>query len=542
MGKATAATLVYSLLAALFFAALLAIGGMPARAYGDQGLAASSQNFSTASLSAANANSAKRPVEPGAYRIRTAIDRSYALGVPGGSSKEGKRIKAQASESALSQVLYLRQVSKGSYTMQAACSGLYLTDEKGKVVQRPRSGKKLQTWKAIPSGRGVELVNAGSGKRMALAGDKAKANAKVCTTASSSKATRFLLNKTELVPRGYYTIRNTGGMMLDVTGCSRDDGANVEVWEPNGSVAQVFRVKPLGKGVYRVTSDASGKALDVNRGSKADGANVQQWPINKTAAQKWRITMRIDGGLQFICKASGKALEAAAGGTKSGANVRQAKPSASKAGQGWYLKPAKSLIAKDRVRKLKIAKTVKQLIVVEARGTRATVSMHEKADGTWRELTSTYDGWVGASGVGNAREGVDYTPTGVMYPDLAFGIKDDPGCPMGYLKANWSHYWVGDSSSPAYNTLVSTYDYGSFNYASSECILACGAAYNYCLNMGWNSARTPGGGSAFFLHCSMGKPTAGCVSVPEDVMVYILQHIKHGCAIVIDERGRIGRH
>lgn len=44
----------------------------------------------------------------------------------------------------------------------------------------------------------------------------------------------------------------------------------------------------------------------------------------------------------------------------------------------------------------------------------------------------------------------------------------------------------------------------------------------------------PGNGSAFFLHCSNGRPTAGCVSVPQSAMVQIMQTIQPGCLIVID--------
>ncbi|MBQ9002763.1 MAG: hypothetical protein IJ087_13010 [Eggerthellaceae bacterium] len=176
---------------------------------------------------------------------------------------------------------------------------------------------------------------------------------------------------------------------------------------------------------------------------------------------------------------------------------------------------------------------------MEARGTRATVTLHEKANGYWKETVKTTDGWIGKDGLGAAREGVAYTPTGIMYPDLAFGIKDDPGCPMGYTKVDWSHWWDGDSYSSTYNKFVSTRDNASVNAYASEHIISMGPVYNYCLNMGWNSARTPHGGSAFFLHCSGGKPTGGCVSVPENTMIRILRHVKHGCAIAIDTKANL---
>lgn len=188
----------------------------------------------------------------------------------------------------------------------------------------------------------------------------------------------------------------------------------------------------------------------------------------------------------------------------------------------------------DWVSKLDIARQRTQLIIVEADGTRATVSMHAKVNGIWREVVYTRQGWVGYQGLGDAREGAAYTPTGILYPDMAFGICSDPGCKMGYTQVDWSHWWCGDSYSDLYNQLVSTYDRSDFNMYESEHLVSMGYAYNYCLNMGWNAECVPYGGSAFFLHCSTGEATEGCVSVPEWAMIDILCTIEPGCAIVID--------
>jgi L,D-peptidoglycan transpeptidase YkuD (ErfK/YbiS/YcfS/YnhG family) len=39
----------------------------------------------------------------------------------------------------------------------------------------------------------------------------------------------------------------------------------------------------------------------------------------------------------------------------------------------------------------------------------------------------------------------------------------------------------------------------------------------------YNAARTPGLGSAIFLHVSTGGPTAGCVSVTQDQLLSLLR-------------------
>lgn len=73
------------------------------------------------------------------------------------------------------------------------------------------------------------------------------------------------------------------------------------------------------------------------------------------------------------------------------------------------------------------------------------------------------------------------------------------------------------------------------DWSSAEHIQSCGGAYNYVLSINYNTECIPGKGSAFFLHCSTGKPTAGCVSVPESEMIQILKLFQPGCLIVIDQ-------
>ncbi len=51
--------------------------------------------------------------------------------------------------------------------------------------------------------------------------------------------------------------------------------------------------------------------------------------------------------------------------------------------------------------------------------------------------------------------------------------------------------------------------------------------------IGYNEARTPGRGSAIFLHVDHGGGTAGCVSVPSSQLVSILRWERPGAVIAI---------
>ena len=118
---------------------------------------------------------------------------------------------------------------------------------------------------------------------------------------------------------------------------------------------------------------------------------------------------------------------------------------------------------------------------------------------------------------------------------MVFGIQPDPGSKQPYLQVDSSHYWVGDSSSPYYNQMVSTRDVPLSNYTKndSEHIVDYGAVYNYCIDMGYNTSRTPYKGAALFLHCLGRGSTAGCVAIPQADLVAMIQRLHDDTMIVI---------
>lgn len=174
-----------------------------------------------------------------------------------------------------------------------------------------------------------------------------------------------------------------------------------------------------------------------------------------------------------------------------------------------------------------------QLVIVQSSGTRATVTMHELQNGVWTEILRT-EGFVGSKGVGQASEYTSATPQGTFPLYFAFGINPNPGTKVPYLQVDEYDYWVGDSSSPLYNQYARAKSDTDWDKSVSERIIDYPTAYGYCLFIGYNIEGVPGKGSCFFLHCSNGRPTAGCVSVPETDMAFILRNIGEDCGIVIE--------
>lgn len=208
-----------------------------------------------------------------------------------------------------------------------------------------------------------------------------------------------------------------------------------------------------------------------------------------------------------------------------------------------------------------IPEDAKSLMVIEGYGTAARASFYikeeipdtqgdlsgpgaegqQKTSVRWNKITDS-GCYVGRNGIGKEREGDEKSPRGLYSLDQAFGTQPDPGnFSVPYLQVDDGHYWVGDNDSPYYNTMVNIRETGNvFRTGASEHLSTYGGkAYRYCMAIGYNKERTPYKGSAIFLHCMDGPGTGGCVAVPEDVMVTVLQRIQQPAYILIDDGDKI---
>jgi L,D-peptidoglycan transpeptidase YkuD (ErfK/YbiS/YcfS/YnhG family) len=130
-------------------------------------------------------------------------------------------------------------------------------------------------------------------------------------------------------------------------------------------------------------------------------------------------------------------------------------------------------------------------------------------------------GYNGLAPPGQKTEGDGRTPSGAYGLGFFFGVQPDPGVRFPYRRVTGpSIVWDDDPASPLYDQWVdsSQQDPG----ASPEPMYQPGA-YAYGAVIAYNTERTPGLGSAIFLHVSTGGSTAGCVSLPADELLDVLR-------------------
>lgn len=181
----------------------------------------------------------------------------------------------------------------------------------------------------------------------------------------------------------------------------------------------------------------------------------------------------------------------------------------------------------DAVAGSSVAGWSSQVLVVVGSGSAAHVVLVERqADGSWSQ---SLEGWghVGGAGIGHASESSSATPAGVWPLLSVFGTGPDPGAGLSYRQITPSSCYISDPGDPAYNTWQERPGCG----APNERMADYPVQYRAGLVIGYNQARTPGAGSAFFVHVDNGAPTAGCVSVPSAMMTSLVRLVRPGAVV-----------
>ena len=174
--------------------------------------------------------------------------------------------------------------------------------------------------------------------------------------------------------------------------------------------------------------------------------------------------------------------------------------------------------------------SVSQLIFVKCgAGSLAELFLYQKSASGWN-LHLSCPAFIGQNGLGKEKEGDRKTPIGIFDLPVAFGINDDPGCKIPYVKVDANLYWCGDEA--YYNQMI---DITRMPHCcQGEHLIDCAPQYHYAMFISYNQEGIYGKGSAIFLHCTGENPyTAGCVAVSEEHMKNILQTVSPGSKICI---------
>lgn len=266
----------------------------------------------------------------GWYAISSSINESYVLDVAAASKENGANVQLYKGNGTLAQMFKFAYLD-GYYQIICAGSGKALDVDDGNVVPTTNvqqwtasSTNENQLFSIVENDDGTyTLTSKSSGLVLDVNGGKA-ANSKNVQgyTSNGTAAQKFTLKKcTDYLANGIYTISPSvgSGRSVDVKSGSTSEGANVQAYSTNNTLAQKWQVKKVDgvDNTYTLENLGSGLLLTAD-----SNGNVCQRKANDSATQQWVPEITTNGGIVLTNVASGKVLDIASGSTKSGANVQ----------------------------------------------------------------------------------------------------------------------------------------------------------------------------------------------------------------------------
>lgn len=281
--------------------------------------------------------------------ITSVANKKLVTDVTSASTANGARVQLYSSNNTNAQKYRFESIGNGTYKIVNINSGKMLDVAGGSTVngaalqQYTSNNTVAQQWTVRNYGSGkIALVSVNANKAVDIPGGNAVQQAQLqLYSPNGTVAQQWLVAKAPLtlrerlnetaakhrqdLPDGTYTFGSklNTSMKMDVSGASRSNYGNVQIWAGNGTNAQKWKVTHDSNGYVTLASVNSGKVLDVNGGVSANGTNVQQYDSNGTYAQKWIAVKNSDGSYTFqSALAENAVLDVNGGSSANGTNVQ----------------------------------------------------------------------------------------------------------------------------------------------------------------------------------------------------------------------------
>ncbi len=296
----------------------------------------------------------KEEILDGTYIIKTKLDERLGLDVSQALNTNKANVQLYEYVGENQQKFKIKHIGDGYYTITALHSEkvLDVADASKKaganVWQYEANGTDAQKWLIKKTEDGYyNIISKCNGLYLNVTKQIAKNESNIeVNTKNDSNSQKFKLEKIEVlkgektISDGTYEIRSVSDKRyaLDIDGASKNNGANVQLYEYVKQNQQKFKVKYIGDGYYTITALHSGKVLDVANASKTPGTNVWQHESNNTDAQKWIIKETTNGTYNIISKCNELYLNIAGNSAKNSANIEVNKQNKSKTQEFEFVK------------------------------------------------------------------------------------------------------------------------------------------------------------------------------------------------------------
>lgn len=295
----------------------------------------------------------------GTYTISTLLNSNYVLDVKDGSTSNGANIQLYEANDTAAQQFKVSHDSQGYVTFTNVKSGRVLdvngavVKDAGNIQQYTSNGTRAQKWIVKRDGDGYIIISAlnsnyvldlygaviNNYRNIQLYSYNGTNAQRWNITKYDSKEKRIndlAIQNKNIIADGVYEICSVKNRdyTLDVNGASSENGANIQLYLRNGTLAQAFKVSHDSQGFVTFTNVNSGKVLDLDGAVTWNGRNIHQYASNGTRAQKW-IVQKSGSGYAIVSAIDiSYVLDLRNGTVSSGSNIQLYK-SNNTAAQQW---------------------------------------------------------------------------------------------------------------------------------------------------------------------------------------------------------------
>ncbi|MCL2135987.1 MAG: RICIN domain-containing protein [Coriobacteriia bacterium] len=306
------------------------------------------------------------PIVEGRYVIRSSLSDTRVIDITGGSLISEANVQLFSSNMTPAQQFDFSYDDEGFYTIKNVKSGCVLDVCGGQAVagtnvwQYRPNGTPAQKWIATDLGNGTYRFTSALSDSLVLdvtgGQDADHANIWIWNLNNTKAQAFYLVSLAPKAPSertiadGRYIIYSSlnSSLVIDVPGSSWDYGMQMQLWNANGTIAQIFDIRYQTNGYYVIRSLNSGLALDVSFNNVVASSKLHQWDFNNSDAQHWAIQQNADGSFTFLSKTGRLALDVCGGNSNAGAGIWMWYPNQTPA-QKFILKPLSADALKEGI-------------------------------------------------------------------------------------------------------------------------------------------------------------------------------------------------
>lgn len=259
-------------------------------------------------------------LEDGYYTINSLLGEDMVIGINNSKAVNGKNVTLTKNSDARHTKWYIKRISNDTYKIASAQNRDKVLDVQagqtadGTNVQLYQSnGTAAQKWIIRKNSDDTyTIIGVGSSKSLDIAGAGSTEGTNIhIYSSNNTNAQKFNItsveqNMYEMPEKGRYIIKSNSDQnkAIDVTGASKDNNTNIQLWDLNSTKAQAWKLDNIGDGKYVIRS-----MINPNLVLSATSSNVVSKKYTNSDDQKWYFYRNSNDKMTIYNIGQGKYLQ-----------------------------------------------------------------------------------------------------------------------------------------------------------------------------------------------------------------------------------------